>query len=171
MHRILLIDGYNIIHAWPDLNRLLHKVNLAAARDALIDRVHDYAAGAGLHAVVVFDAHHGGRQKASAEHLKGMDIIYTGAGETADHYIERAADELDGKDCELYVATADSLEQTTILSRGGARVTPRELMEDIRRAQESRRETWGSKGTRLADRIAPDVLAALEKIRQSKEDT
>ncbi|MDD3243267.1 MAG: NYN domain-containing protein [Eubacteriales bacterium] len=167
MQRILLIDGYNIIHAWPELSALMHRVNLAAARDALIDRVHDYAASSDLWAVVVFDGHHGARQKASAEHLKGMDIVYTGAGETADHYIERAADELDGKDCELFVATADNLEQKTILSRGGARITPKELMEDIRQAQQARRVTWGDKGTRLADRIAPDVLAALEIMRKS----
>ena len=38
---ILLVDGYNIIGAWPELRELKNK-DLAAARDRLIEKMAEY---------------------------------------------------------------------------------------------------------------------------------
>lgn len=169
MKQILLVDGYNILHAWPDLHLYMKEAGLAAARDHLINRVHDYSASAGFWAVVVFDAHHGHRHNATVEHHRGMDVIYTGAGETADHHIERIAQEMSGKNCELYVVTGDHLEQTIILGKGAVRVSPREFLEDIRMDKETRRKPQTLRGSRLEDRISPKARQVLEDIRRESE--
>lgn len=166
MQKILAVDGYNVIHAWQDLYAYMQLAGLAAARDQLIRRVHDYAAGAGLFAIVVFDAHHGHKQKASVDHQKGLDVVYTGLGETADHYIERVADELADKNCELYVVTADHLEQTIVLGRGAVRISPRELLEDIDVELRSRKNRREHSGSSIAERIAPNILKTLDDLRR-----
>ncbi|MEW8987100.1 MAG: NYN domain-containing protein, partial [Bacillus sp. (in: firmicutes)] len=53
---ILLVDGYNIIGAWPELRELKNK-DLAAARDRLVERMAEYQAYSGYRVIVVFDAH------------------------------------------------------------------------------------------------------------------
>jgi predicted RNA-binding protein with PIN domain len=56
MERVI-VDGYNVIHAWAPLKRLLG-VSLEAARDKLIERLGVYAMVTGAEVTVVFDAHH-----------------------------------------------------------------------------------------------------------------
>ena len=56
MERVL-VDGYNVIHAWVPLKRLLD-VSLEAARDKLVERLAVYAMVTGSDVTVVFDAHH-----------------------------------------------------------------------------------------------------------------
>ena len=53
---ILLVDGYNIIGAWPEL-RVLKDQDLAMARDILISRMAEYQAYTGYKVISVFDAH------------------------------------------------------------------------------------------------------------------
>ena len=169
MKRVLAVDGYNIIHAWKDLNNWKETAGYDAARDALIARLQDYAGYAGCHVILVFDAHHGAHKKSVTEHNAGIDIVFTGSGETADHYIERIADELQGKDCELYVATSDSLEQSIVLGRGGVRLTPRELAEDMeqeRRLHGLGRNQSARTANRLEDRLSAEILERLERMRR-----
>lgn len=52
---ILLVDGYNIIGAWPEL-RSLKKTNLSHARDRLIEKMAEYQGYTGYRVIVVFDA-------------------------------------------------------------------------------------------------------------------
>ena len=54
---ILLVDGYNIIGAWPELNELKHK-DLAAARDRLVEQMAEYQGYTGYRVIVVFDAYY-----------------------------------------------------------------------------------------------------------------
>jgi len=51
----LIVDGYNIIHAWTPLKALMHE-SLEAARDRLIDRLAVYGQVTGAEVTVVFDA-------------------------------------------------------------------------------------------------------------------
>lgn len=53
---ILIVDGYNIIGAWPEL-RELRDVDLALARDRLVERMAEYQAFTGCKVIIVFDAH------------------------------------------------------------------------------------------------------------------
>jgi uncharacterized protein len=167
LKRVLAVDGYNIIHAWKDLNDWKDAAGFDAAREMLITRLQDYAGYAGIYVILVFDAHMGFHKKASVERKAGIDIVFTGSGETADHYIERVADELQGKDCEYFVATSDSLEQSIVLGRGGVRLSPRELAEDMERERRvhgvDKRKLI--KSNRLEDRLGEEILKRLEQMR------
>ncbi len=49
---ILIVDGYNIIGAWPEL-RELRDVDLALARDRLVERMAEYQAFTGCKVIIV----------------------------------------------------------------------------------------------------------------------
>lgn len=53
---ILLVDGYNIIGDWVELQEL-KKERLADARDRLIERMAEYRGYKGWRVIIVFDAH------------------------------------------------------------------------------------------------------------------
>ena len=88
--RLLLVDGYNVLGAWPELSK---GKPLADARDALIHRLHDYAGYSGQRVILVFDAWQSDRMQRSIEERGPLTVVFTQKGETADHYIERRCDE------------------------------------------------------------------------------
>lgn len=53
---ILIVDGYNMIGAWPELVQLKQR-DLAAARDRLIEILAEYQGFTGFKVIVVFDAY------------------------------------------------------------------------------------------------------------------
>jgi uncharacterized protein len=122
----LVVDGYNIIHAWPSLKRLLG-VSLEAARDKLIERLSVYGLVTGADVTVVFDSH----QKASgtnAEQLvEGVRVIFTRRGNSADQVIERIAYEAAGAGGVVTVATSDHLQSDMVRGMGGAVISATEL--------------------------------------------
>ncbi|HET7579163.1 MAG TPA: NYN domain-containing protein [Bacillales bacterium] len=126
---ILLVDGYNIIGAWPELQRL-KTVDFAEARDRLVEKLADYQAYTGYKVIVVFDAHSvPGGMKQSKSRL--VDVIYTKENETADERIEKLAIELNNVRTQIHVATSDALEQWTIFTQGAARKSARELLTEV----------------------------------------
>ncbi|TYP47017.1 NYN domain-containing protein [Thermosediminibacter litoriperuensis] len=139
----LLIDGYNVINAWPELVEA-KSLNLEAAREKLIDIMADYAAQTGINVVIVFDAHQveGGRR--ISYRVNGVEVVFTKEGETADNYIEKTVDSM-AMGQKVRVATSDWIEQQIVMGRGAIRVSARELHQEImdlvekRRKQEERR--------------------------------
>ena len=115
----LLVDGYNVIHAWPELAELA-EVNFEAAREKLIDVLHDYQGYTNERVIVVFDAWKviGGR--GSREERENLVVVFTKEDETADRYIERRAMELT-KSHPVKVVTSDMVEQR-LTSGSGALV-------------------------------------------------
>ena len=79
----LLVDGYNIIHAWEDLSALAEK-DLKAARDRLLDILSDFAGFDKRSLILVFDAYKvaGGQERVMRYH--NIDVVYTREAETAD---------------------------------------------------------------------------------------
>ncbi|MEJ8778707.1 NYN domain-containing protein [Pseudogracilibacillus sp. ICA-222130] len=129
---VVVVDGYNVIGAWEDLNRLKQK-DIGAARHKLIEMLAEYRAYTGDRMIVVFDALYvkGIEQKTSQFDI---EIIYTKEEETADECIERLVRSLKTVKNQVYVVTSDYLEQTTIFSRGALRISARELfayMDDV----------------------------------------
>jgi hypothetical protein len=122
----LVVDGYNIIHAWPPLKRLLG-VSLEAARDKLIERLSVYGLVTGADVTVVFDS----RQKASganAEQLvEGVRVIFTRRGHSADQVIERIAYEATAAGGVVTVATSDHSQSDMVRGMGGAVISATEL--------------------------------------------
>ena len=54
--RFLIVDGYNIIGAWPELSKL-KDTDLEGARDKLIHMLAEYQSFSGMKVYLVFDAY------------------------------------------------------------------------------------------------------------------
>jgi len=161
----LLVDGYNIINAWPELAEEVKKVDLSSARDKLIDIMADYSASTGIIVIVVFDAHKADKNIRTSYVINGVEVIYTKEGETADHYIERIADAI-GRQERVKVATSDWIEQQIVMGRGAERISARELYNEVRSIVEKRRAMEKNKAQvreTLADIIDPGLKELLQK--------
>jgi len=130
----LLVDGYNVVHAWPELKALLRH-SLEDARDRLVDRMAVYAQVTGADVTVVFDAHRT-RALASAEETRnGVRILFTRRGMSADHAIERMAYTLSGGGEPLMVATNDRFQRDLVAGMGGAVISAEELQRRVVEAE------------------------------------
>ena len=125
----LLIDGYNIIHAWEELSRLTQD-NMDAARQMLMDRLSNYRGMSDREIILVFDAY---RVPSSIEHVTiyhNIHVVYTKQAQTADAYIEKVSYDI-GKKHRVTVATADYLIQLIALGHGALRISPDMLKKEI----------------------------------------
>lgn len=126
---LLLIDGYNMIFAWPELKKLA-KESIGAARDGLTAMIAGYAGYTGLPVKIIFDAYNTPAPTAGHEEAKGLEIIYTGRNVTADSYIEKYVYENSARE-RITVATSDRLEQMNVFAAGALRISAFELLERI----------------------------------------
>lgn len=169
--RVLLVDGYNILGAWPELTR---GRALEQGREQLVEALRDYAGYTAQRVIVVFDAFKTGRRSRTTEELDGFSVVYTQKGETADHYIERTcalyAHQVEFGKAEVRVATSDMVEQTVVLGRGATRLSARELIEEMQRVRASgalhARTNGASAKSTLLDRVSPAIRARLEEMRR-----
>ena len=120
----LLVDGYNIIFAWPEL-RELAKVNLDSARDKLMDILCNYQGYQGCRLILVYDAYKVKGNPGSVMKYHNIEVVYTKEAETADQYIERTTHELGARPQKyrVTVATSDALEQMIIWGNGAVRMS------------------------------------------------
>ncbi|OIU72872.1 NYN domain-containing protein [Rossellomorea aquimaris] len=127
---ILLVDGYNIIGAWPELNELKNK-DLAAARDRLVEQMAEYQGYTGYRVIVVFDAYYVQGIARKYKNYK-VEVLFTRENETADERIEKLAIELGNIKTQIHVATSDFTEQWAIFGQGALRKSARELLTEIK---------------------------------------
>ncbi|CDQ41439.1 NYN domain-containing protein [Virgibacillus salexigens] len=122
---VVIVDGYNIIGAWEELQKLKEK-DVGQARDRLIELMAEYQAYSGYRVIVVFDAYY---VRGIASKLKAYDVevIFTKEKETADECIEKLVKEVKNIQTQVYVATSDYAEQRTIFGSGALRKSAREL--------------------------------------------
>ncbi len=125
----VLVDGYNIIHAWDEL-REIARDNLDAARHVLMDRLCNYQGYRNCALILVFDAYRVPQGLGAVEKYHNIHIVYTKEAETADQYIERVTYAL-GKRRRVRVATSDGLEQLIILGHGAQRIPAAEFHEEL----------------------------------------
>lgn len=137
----VLVDGYNIIHAWDDLSALARE-DLDGARTKLIDLLRNYQSWRGCQVIVVFDAYKIKGGKGSVEKLGELYVVYTKEAETADMYIERTTYQL-SRDNRVRVATSDGLEQMIILGHGAQRMSASELKYETDQVMAQIRDTIG----------------------------
>ncbi len=139
----MLVDGYNVLNAWPELAELAGE-DLEHARERLISCLSEFGALSGLSVWVVFDAHNvkGGVER--EEEREGVRVIYTKEGETADQWIERFAarhrSEPQRGAVPLFVTTFDWLEQRIVAAQGAYRITPAELRAELLRLKKEERK-------------------------------
>lgn len=167
MKQYLLVDGYNIIGAWPEL-RGLADTSLEDARDRLADMLAEYQGYSGKRVILVFDAHQvpgtGGRYKQS-----GLEIIYTKEKETADELIERLAGQLSGRRTIVQVATSDSIEQHVTFGRGALRISARELRIAVKESETNIRRKLSEPAPRKSSfdsALSDEMKQQMEKWRR-----
>jgi len=170
LEEILIVDGYNIIHAWPDLKKIA-QYSLEEARHSLLEILQDFQGYKGYRIIVVFDAHmtKGGLEK--RETAGNVEVIFTREGETADHFIERWTDGIQ-KNMHVMVATSDFLQQTIVMSRGAVRISARELLDQIELSKKKIDDEYlrkpKPKTNPLGDWAKPEIADILERWRRQR---
>ena len=129
----LLVDGYNIIFAWDELNALA-KESLDTARHRLMDILCNYQGYQKCVLILVFDAYRVPGSPGAIEQYHNIHVVYTKEAETADMFIERVTHEI-GKSRRVRVATSDGMEQVIILGHGALRVSARMFHEEVQNVE------------------------------------
>ena len=154
----LIVDGYNIIFSWEELNEL-SRTSIDAAREALKDELLNYQGFKRCNIMLVFDAYKVKGNAGKREVYDGVsrslnkdtkyetgdkpviEVYFTKQDETADAFIERRVHDIRDK-YKVTVATNDGLEQQTVMSLGALRMSARELKETIERHNKESFENW-----------------------------
>ncbi len=126
----LIVDGYNVIHAWPQLKALLRD-SLEGAREKLVDRMAVYAQVRNSDVTVVFDAHKSASMNNSEEMNQGVRVVFTRKGHSADHVIERIAYAAGEAGDPITVATSDRFQGDLVRGMGGAVISATELERQV----------------------------------------
>jgi predicted RNA-binding protein with PIN domain len=85
----ILVDGYSLLHHWPELAEGAPR-HSETARDALVELLQQYQDASGTPVTVFFDGR-GARQKPKNQSANAVEVIFSSGGQTADDLIERAA--------------------------------------------------------------------------------
>ena len=168
--QVLIVDGYNMIGAWPQLSHLQKHDEIQAARDLLLFELSNYSKYKQVEVVVVFDAQFvPGLTKKYDEY--NVTVVFTQEAETADEYIEREVPLFIDIMSDVVVATSDATEQWMIFQRGALRQSAQELLMDINYAKREiehdvnhhyssklrRRSPWRSEQLKKLDQLRQDL--------------
>ncbi len=130
---VILIDGYNLIHADEYLTDLAKK-DMGGARDQLLERLCNYAAYTGAETAVIFDAYNvTGGEGYEEDHL-GVRVIYTSENEPADIRIGLMTNAM--KNRRIYVVSSDMLVQQDSFEHGALRISSHEFMRLLAQTEE-----------------------------------
>jgi len=168
----LIVDGYNVIGAWPELTALSEE-DFAAARDLLADTLASHCGFTGEQLVLVFDAHQTRRTETTEEIFVGRGrhkkpvgvVVYTRKGETADNYIERFVRQHVGEN--MTVVSGDRLVQVLTFAYA-SRMSARELKEEVRKVAKLMEEHAVSRKKKFAleTRLPGETFLALDEWRR-----
>lgn len=166
----LLVDGYNIIFAWEELNELA-KASIDAARNKLMDILSNYQGFIGCTLILVFDAYKVKDNQGEVQKYHNIYVVYTKEAETADQYIEKTTHEI-GRKYKVTVATSDALEQVIVMGQGAYRISARDFYEEVERTEKQIREInereRGEKRNYLLDYAKEEDAREMEKVRLGK---
>ena len=167
----LLVDGYNIIHAWPELKELADG-NMESARMKLLDILSNYQGIRKCKVMVVFDAYRVQRHVADIFDYHNVRVVYTREAQTADQYIERFAHD-NQKKYDITVATSDALQQVIIRGAGSSLLSARELKAEIEQAYLTLKQEYehmqGKNSNYLIDKLSSTEKQTFKNLMR-KED-
>ena len=167
----LLVDGYNIIHAWDELLDL-SQVSLESARHKLMDIMSNYQGFKKCTLILVFDAYKVEGHVEEVITYHNIHVVYTKEAETADQYIEKTVHKI-GRENQVTVATSDGLEQIIIMGQGAHRMSARGLRDEIKATENQIRQQWHEKRQSsknyLIDNVS-DEMAQYMNEKRLKED-
>lgn len=163
----LLVDGYNIIFAWEELNELA-QVNMDAARGCLQDVLCNYQGIKKCELILVFDAYKVEGFSGEIQKYHNIHIVYTKEAETADQYIEKVAHEI-GRKYLVTVATSDGTEQVIIRGQGCHLLSAKELKEEVEFANKELRQYYSEdtslERNYLFQYLDKDTARQMEEVR------
>jgi predicted RNA-binding protein with PIN domain len=113
----IALDGYNFIKQSPELRRL-EQIELQKAREGLIDQLAQYKRLKGHAITVVFDGWQQARMAGHPERSRGIEVVFSKAGEKADDVLKRLAAEKKGG---ILIVTSDQ-EVASFAERKGSHV-------------------------------------------------
>lgn len=124
----ILVDGYSLLHSWPQLARG-HARHSAWARDELIRVLTQYQDASGIPVTIFFDGA-GPLRGTPIAASEPVEVLYSSAGQTADQMIERATSRF-GSYGEIAAVTDDHAERETVLSLGGFAYSCRNFVQMV----------------------------------------
>lgn len=136
--KYLIVDGYNIVHAWEELSGLIED-NIDGARMKLLDILSNYQGFVKCELIVVFDAYKVKGNLGEMFDYHNIHVVYTKEAETADAYIEKLTHKI-SKDYQVTVATSDGLIQLITRGQNCQIMSARELKEEVERVDNAIRE-------------------------------
>jgi predicted RNA-binding protein with PIN domain len=128
----ILVDGYSLLHAWPDLARGKAR-HSATARDALILTLTRYGDAVDVPLTVFFDGSGAPKGTPAPDSNSVMEVIYSPKGKTADDLIERVACRI-VQHGEALVVTNDHAERDTVIAFGCRATSCEEFILDVNAA-------------------------------------
>ncbi len=166
---ITIIDGYNVINAWPNLSDI-SKTSLESARENLIDELAEYKSMSGEEIIIVFDAYNLDRPKETISEKFGMKIVFTKRYQTADTYIEKQILKISQKH-NLKVVTDDGQIQILASNKGAARMTSTELKAEIfnNRRKINRRKKQDFNRNFDSFPLSKEMIEKIDQIKNSLE--
>jgi uncharacterized protein len=170
----LIVDGYNVIHAWPELAPIIKRGHAEEARRRLIAMLGEYAAATGERVTVVFDAHGRARDPGGGETIDGVRVLFGSKAQSADHVIERwvAIAARRGDAGRVTVASSDRLQRDLVMGMGAAVIGAEALRQVVLGAhaqtgeQSARRRREAGFASRLEDRLDAETRKQLEGLRR-----
>lgn len=159
---LLLVDGYNIIGAWPCLQKIRDRHGLEPARQELVEKMINYAAHQDYKTRIVFDAHYQKTPSSQKEYTPLLSVYFTAFSQTADTYIEKVcaafARDLEPFPPRLIVATSDRAQRLTVVGYGALWLSAQKLEREIELSQSHVRRQQQKSGKRSQGRFLVNSL-------------
>ena len=130
----ILVDGFSLLHAWPELapGRPRHS---PAARQELIHRLTQHQDATRTPITVFFDGGGGHPSVANNQPQHPIEVLYSRRGKTADDLIERAAFRFQPYG-EVLAVSNDQAVRATVMALGGFASSCGAFIRVIERAEE-----------------------------------
>jgi predicted RNA-binding protein with PIN domain len=168
----LLVDGYNIIFAWPEL-QVIADENMDGARTKLLDIMSNYQGIRKCKIIVVFDAYRVQEHKEEIIEYHNIHMVYTREAQTADQFIEKFAHD-NNKKFNIVVATSDGLQQIIVRGAGCSLLSARELKIEIEQANERIKDEYAQKQQKehnyLFHSLSEDTKKQMQDIIKKEEN-
>lgn len=167
-----LVDGYNIIFAWPELKKLAEE-NMDAAKTKLLDYLSNYQWIRGCRVIAVFDAYRVEGHREEVLDYYNIHVVYTREAQTADQYIEKFAYD-NKKNYNITVATSDGLQQIIVRGEGCSLLSARELKAEIETSNERLKHEFKERNKRnpnfLGDALSQESKQQMEELIKKEKD-
>lgn len=171
MKEIILVDGYNVIHALPYLSTLLRE-SLEAAREELVSWLLLLSDLGEVQVLVVFDGAGKGRPAVEEEEKGRLRVLYSRRGQSADALIEELSRRLSSTFLQVTVVTADRpqgqlafFQNASVIDAARLLARVEEARRELSSLREEREKRTRAEKDRLEDRVPERIRLLLEKMR------